>query len=169
MKTAFFVSKEAHETFDVLGPRVRFLISPSDTDPDYCIMHGTIPAGVSIPIHSHPDHESFYIISGVVQALSEEENNLKWKEMKAGDFVYIPGNMKHAWKNIASKPVEGLITTTKSIGKFFREIGRPVQPSATLSQPTREDLHHFAEVAAKYKHWLGSPEENAAVGISIFA
>jgi hypothetical protein len=35
--------------------------------------------------------------------------------------------------------------------------------------PTGEELERFARVAADYGYWLGSPSENAIIGISLFA
>jgi hypothetical protein len=58
---------------DVFGPTVAFVTSPKEADGGYCVMLGTIPPGVSVPVHGHPDLESFYLIAGGVQALSERE------------------------------------------------------------------------------------------------
>jgi len=57
MQTAYVVNKGT--VLDVCGPTVEFLNSPEETDAVYCIMIGTIPPGVSVPLHSHPDVESF--------------------------------------------------------------------------------------------------------------
>ena len=168
MKAAYIVNKGRYEIFDVFGPTVGFLTSPSEADAVYCMMQGTIPPGVSVPLHSHPDDESFYILSGVVQALTQQEDNFQWMEVKAGDFVHVQSGAKHAWKNPSNEPVEGLITTTPKLGRFFQEVGRRITPGERLSPPTSEELQHFMEVAARYHHWLGSPEENAAVEISTF-
>lgn len=83
-------------------------------------------------------------------------------------FVHVPGGIKHAWKNESDQPVEGLITTTAQLGKFFREVGRPVTPGQRLPPPTPEELEHFTRLSLSYDHWLGSPEENAALGIPVF-
>jgi quercetin dioxygenase-like cupin family protein len=167
MKTTQIIKKETYKFFDVLGPTVAFLTPPSNADADYSVMFGTILPNVSVPLHSHPDDESFYLLSGVVQVLIQQEDNVKWVEAKAGDFIHITKDTKHAWKNTSDKPVEGVITTTARIGKFFQEVRKPVIDVKPLSPPMREELQHFMQVAAKYGHWLGSPEENAAVGISI--
>ena len=162
------INNGMYEVLEVFGPTVGFLTSPSEANAGYCIMHGVIPAGVSVPLHSHPDDESFYILSGVVQVLIQVENNFKWAEMKPGDFVHVEGGAKHAWRNTSGKAVEGLITTTPELGKFFQEVGRPVKPGKHFSAPTPDQLQYFMQVADKYDHWLGSPEENAAVGIPVF-
>ena len=54
-----------------------------------------------------------------------------------------------------------LIATTPRLGTFFQEAGQTRHLASTYP----DDLKHFAAVAAKYQHWLGSPEENAALGL----
>jgi quercetin dioxygenase-like cupin family protein len=143
------------------------LTYPSEPDAPYCVMLGTIPAGVSVPLHSHRAAESFYLLSGIVQVLCDQGGDFKWLDLKKGDFFHIPSNIKHAWRNPSSEPVNCLITTTPEIGRFFLDVGQPVVAGAQPRQPTPEELDRFAQVAVQYEHWLGSPAENAAVGIFI--
>jgi quercetin dioxygenase-like cupin family protein len=56
---------------DLLGPTVEFLTSPQEKGIDFCVLRGVIPPGVSVPLHSHPDTEDFFIISGEVQAVRQ--------------------------------------------------------------------------------------------------
>lgn len=145
MHTAYIVSKGIYGIFDVFGPIVEFLGSPEEPGAVFCLMRGTVPPGVPGPLHSHPDAGSFFTLSGTVQVLSQNEDRFDWFDVKSGDFVQISGGTKHAFRNTSSEPV--------------------VPTGATSAT---EDLQRFARVAAEYEHWLGSPEENAAVGISLF-
>jgi quercetin dioxygenase-like cupin family protein len=153
---------------DVLGPILQFLNSPEETDAVYCTIIGTISPGVSVPLHSHPDVESFFTLSGTVQVLLQKEDGLEWFDLKPGDFVHIPADAKHAFRNTSSEPAVQLVTTTARHGRFFREIGRPVAPGEIRRPPTPDELQHFVRVAAAHQYWLGSPEENAGFGISLF-
>ena len=130
------------------------------------LVGGTIPTGISVPIHSHSDIENFFVVSGAVQVLSHEAHRFKWLDAKAGDFIQVPSNVKHAFRNTSSEPVKVLITTTPEIGKFFQEVGRPVYGRSHPQPPGPDELEHFARAAARYHHWLGSPAENAEIGIS---
>jgi hypothetical protein len=56
---------------DLLGPTVEFLTSPQEPRIDFCVLRGVIPPSVSVPLHSHPDTEDFFVISGEVQALKQ--------------------------------------------------------------------------------------------------
>ncbi|MGH9629214.1 MAG: cupin domain-containing protein [Bryobacteraceae bacterium] len=167
MKTAHLVNKGMYGALDLFGPTVEFLTSPEDPDAVYCVMRGTIPAGASVPLHSHADVESFYLLSGTVQVLSQRGEKLEWLDAKQGDFVQVPGGAKHAFRNTSREPVVQLLITTPRLGRFFQEIGRPVTGGAS-TPPAPDELQHFMRVAARYGHWLGSPEENAALGISLF-
>jgi quercetin dioxygenase-like cupin family protein len=167
MQTAYVINTGREGVLDVCGPTVEFLNSPEETDAVYCTMIGTIPPGVSVPLHSHPDVESFFTLSGTVQVLFQRRDHFEWLDVKSGDFAYIPGGAKHAFRNTSSEPVVQLITTTPKLGRFFREIGRSVTAGEPGRPPTSDDLQHFTRVAAAYQHWLGSPAENETIGIYI--
>jgi quercetin dioxygenase-like cupin family protein len=168
MSATHIVNKGAYGRLDVFGPIVEFLSSPDEPDAIYCVMIGTIPPGVSVPLHSHADIESFYVLSGSVQALTQRGDRFEWLDVKPGDFIHVPGNAKHAFRNQGSEPVVELITTTPNLGKFFQEIGRPVAPGVSAPPPAPDEIQHFLEIASRYRYWNGSPEENAAIGISLF-
>ncbi|HEY8511191.1 MAG TPA: cupin domain-containing protein [Cyclobacteriaceae bacterium] len=164
MEKSRIISKGQAKVYDALGPSVGFLVSPTEVNAPYCIMEGRIPAGFSVPLHHHPDDESFYIISGKVKVWREDAG---WSTLEKGDFVHVPAGMKHAWKNDAKEPNVGVIVTTPRLGSFFLEAGRPIEPGREQSPPTPEDFKRFTEVAARYNHWVGSPGENASIGIAI--
>jgi quercetin dioxygenase-like cupin family protein len=160
-------NKKPDVVLDVLGPTVEFLVLPSESAAGYCIMKGTIPPGVSVPLHSHPDDESFFLLSGRLQALDQRKDGFKWISMNAGDFRHVPPDVRHAWKNKSNEPAVTIIVTTPRLGRFFQEIGRPVTADAFSQAPSPGDIQRFVEVAARYDHWLASPQENAAVGIKL--
>ena len=155
-------STPAH-TFDVFGPTVGFLRWQDDADADFCVMWGVIQPGVTVPLHSHDDPEDFFIISGTQQVLTQGAHGPEWRDARAGDYVQVAGRMPHAHRNISNEPAIELVITTTRLGRFFREIGRPVTHSP--QPPTPDELDRFVAVAAQYGYILGTPEENAAVGI----
>jgi quercetin dioxygenase-like cupin family protein len=152
---------DTNETFDVLGPHIQFLTALSNADNDYCVIRSTFPAGTMVPIHSHADRETFYILDGELQGLWED----RWVTLVGGDVFDVPGNTKHAFRNVSSAPVSLLFLTTMRMGRFFRDIGRP---AATVppGPPKPEDLARFFEIAQRYGYWLGGPADNATIGLS---
>ena len=154
------------QAVDVLGVRVEFLIEPSFPEVSYCVLKGTIPAGMVVPLHSHRDDESFFVVSGEADVLKEREGGqLEWQRVTAGDFVHIAGGMKHAHRNRSKSAVVELVMTTSLLGRFFQEVGRPL--SSAGAPPTGQELERFATLAAQYGHWLASPSENARFGLDM--
>jgi quercetin dioxygenase-like cupin family protein len=155
-----------HTAVDVFGPTVEFLSGPDDPDAELCVMRGVVPPGVTVPLHSHDDAEDFFILSGTQQVLFRgDDHALRWYDVHPGDYVHIPGGIPHALRNVSNEPAIELLITTARLGRFFREIARP---TADLARPpTPDELVEFAAVATKYGYVLGTPDENAAVGIEL--
>ncbi|HSS16901.1 MAG TPA: cupin domain-containing protein [Candidatus Dormibacteraeota bacterium] len=169
MEPSHGFNKKSHSVLDVLGPTVKFLVLPSECAGDYCVIRGTIPPGVSVPLHSHPDRESFFLLSGSVQALEQRKNAFKWINMKAGDFRHVASEVRHAWKNEPDEPAVAIIVTTPRLGRFFQEAGRPVPPDASPQAPSPRMFNVSLRSQLATTIGLASPEENAAVGINLSA
>jgi quercetin dioxygenase-like cupin family protein len=150
---------------ELFGPTAEYLTLPEDQHSDFCVIKGTIPPGAVVPLHSHADTEDFLVVSGSIEGLRHDRHGYAWIAAKAGDYVHVPGDSQHAWRNVSGEPVVTLIITTKRMGQFFQEVGRPVMDAAR--PPTPEQLARFAAVSARYGYWNATPEENAAVGIQM--
>jgi quercetin dioxygenase-like cupin family protein len=136
----------------------------------YCVMKGTLPAGWAVPLHSHSqeDAESFYVLAGEAQVLKQTGASLVWQTIKPGDFVYIPGGTRHAFRNLSRETMEALITCTAKIGDALREMAQ-VTPTGEQPSVTPENIQRMAEISTRYGFWLGTAEQNAEVGISLAA
>lgn len=121
---------DGRETVDVFGPIVEFL-TPPDED-QCCVMRVVMPAGVTVPMHSHNDFEDFYILAGSYQVLVEDGGRREWRDAHAGDYVRVPGDVPHAIRNITEEPAVDLIVTTARMGNFF---ARSVDPSVPRRRP----------------------------------
>jgi quercetin dioxygenase-like cupin family protein len=148
---------------DVFGPTIEFLSRPSEDDSALCVLRGVVPAGVTVPMHSHDDAEDFYILAGTQEVLTQRPGGLEWAHAHAGDYVRVPPGTMHAHRNASGEPAVDLIITTAKLGRFFGEVGRPVNGAP----PTPQDLANFIETAIRYGYTLGTPEQNAAVGIEL--
>lgn len=71
---------------DVMGPRIQ-LVTDLMENKDYSLMKAEVPAGVIVPVHSHDDRETFVVLSGELEAFTEDS----WKTVRAGETVDIPG------------------------------------------------------------------------------
>ena len=169
-KTVLFahvVRKGDCSVFEVLGARVEFLVGPREDDEAPCIIRGTMPPGVSVPIHSHKAVEVFFILSGNIKVLLEDGGKMSWVEASAGDLIEIPSRAKHAFKNSSQHPVTNLLYTTSDHGRYFQQIGRPATSEESVSPPTLDEIHRLLETARHYGYWFATPQENASVGITL--
>jgi Cupin domain len=122
-----------------------------------------------VPIHRHPGIEAFFVISGQVEVFTEPSEKPHWIAAGPGDFIEVPSNAKHGFRNSSIDPVVQLITTTSKLGRFFQEIGRSITRGARLSPPSPAELQHFVMTSERYGYWLASSEENASAGIPFLA
>ena len=100
-------------------------------------------------------------LEGEVQGLWEDH----WITLGGGDVFDVPGGLKHGWRNVSGASVSLLFVVPMRLGRFFCDIGRPVT-MASQSAPGPADFQHLLEIAHAYGYWLGSPADNAAVGLS---
>ena len=127
----------------------------------YSVVRGVIPARGGVPLHSHTDAESFYVLSGEVEGLVQTTDGLEWQKLGPGDFIHIPAGVKHAWRNRSSGPVQVLMTCTLRLRHALHEMAE------NSKLPSGAGMQGLLEVAKRYGYWFGSPEENAAVGIAL--
>jgi hypothetical protein len=98
----------------------------------------------------------------------ESDGGYTWVPIKAGDFFHVPGNARHAFRNRSSQPAVMILISTAKMARSFREIGTPVaagEPSSV--PPSAEMIRRFLETSDRYGYWNATPEENAAIGLSV--
>jgi quercetin dioxygenase-like cupin family protein len=161
------VRKRDCRVFEVLGASIEFLVGPQPGDEGPCILKGTIPSGVVVPMHSHDVIEIFFVLSGNIEVLVGADEKMQWVEVSVGDLIEIPSNAKHAFRNRSQNPMLNLLFTTSKHGRYFQEIGRPLAPGESVRPPAPDEIQHLLKTAKRYGYWFASPEENASVGITL--
>jgi quercetin dioxygenase-like cupin family protein len=152
---------DAGEILDVFGPRVNFLSSLELGEAEFTLIAGTVDPGVIVPLHSHPDRELFCLTEGSIEAFVADQ----WHTIGAGEVLDIRDGVRHAWRNMSESPVRLLIVTTVRMATFLREIGRPL--AAANTPPSPGDIEKLISTSVHYGYWNGSPEDNAASGLSL--
>jgi quercetin dioxygenase-like cupin family protein len=147
------------------GTLFEFLASPDETGSEICLIRGTIPPGVAVPLHSHSDVEIFYVLEGSLEAFQFGNGTDGWVSFGPGDIVSISGHTKHALRNSSALPVTMVLVTTSKLYSFFQEVSKPVDRDRTATSQTAEEIQKLFETAARYRYWMGSPKENAAIGL----
>ena len=139
-----------------LRPVNEYLTQVSGDDEDYCVMRCTLPAGAVVPMHSHADRETFYVISGKLDGFRED----RWVQLGAGDVVDVQDGIRHAWRNSSQAAATMICVTTTRMARFLQDI------SAGGLSP-EDDAQRFLKLVRAHGYWLASPEENAAVGLDV--
>ncbi|MEE6179765.1 cupin domain-containing protein [Mycobacterium sp. 050134] len=116
----------------MFGPTVEFVTWSDDDHGQFCVMRGTLPPGVTVPLHRHPDAEDFLILSGSQQVLIPTDHGLAWHDTRAGDYVRIPGGVLHAHRNVSDEPAVDLVVTTRTVPRFPGVVARRTVSHGTL-------------------------------------
>ena len=155
---------EKHQALPVVdifvGPVFSYR-TPISANQDYCLVDVLIPDGVTVPLHSHADRETFYIVDGTLEGMLEGS----WRTLEVGDVFDIVGGVRHALRNTSGRSMSLLMVTTMKLGQFFLDVGRAA--TANPTPPTPADMEHFLEVSQRYGYWMGDAADNKAVGISL--
>ncbi len=87
------------------GTTIRWLIDDDhDGAPVYALRLIEIAPGGHTPRHSHPyEHENF-----VVEGQGRVLVNGAWHALRAGDVVFLPGDMEHTYENTGDVPFKFL-------------------------------------------------------------
>ena len=154
------------DILDVLGPTIEIVGELGAGDDDLCLIRCVMPAGTVVPLHSHRDRESLLVTEGSLEILQTPGVAWGWATVDTGGFVDIPGDVPHALRNRSDASAVLILVTTMRIARFFRAISRPAR-SLPPGPPPPELLQRFVETSQAFGYWLGTPEENAAIGLSI--
>lgn len=163
-RTSHLLHPETLERINILGPMIQFLTDPADERAP-CIMCCTIPPGVHVPLHSHADPETFFMLSGEIEGLIHTGVCHRWTPIRPGEVFHVPPDAKHGWRNPGREPAVMYVISTSKLGKFFQEVGVPVQHGVASRAPSAADIEAFMNTAARYGYWNATPQENAEVGI----
>jgi quercetin dioxygenase-like cupin family protein len=144
-----------------LGAKNHYLTSFSFQLDNYCLLTAEMPAGVVVPLHSHSDRESFYVLSGEMTFYDSDS----WRTLRQGDFVDVLSNTKHAWLNASESSAFLLVVTTVRMGVFLRRVSSTTEAEADPRASSKRE-EHFFKLVEEYGYWVGSPADNKAIGLS---
>ena len=153
------------QVFKAAGVLLQFLASPEEAGDAICLMRGTMPPGVVVPLHSHAEPELLHILEGSLEIFRSNKRYSGWTTAGTGEVVTIPGSVKHALRNSSSLPMTLAVVTKSELYKFVRELAKPFDAKQLDAVPTTEAVQELFRLVAKYGYWLASREENAAIGL----
>ena len=89
------------------GVTARFALTKDDGCPRYAMRVIEFEPGGYTPLHSHPEEHEVYFLEGEPAIV---EGNGKETRLKVGDFVYVPANELHQFKNAGSARMKMICT-----------------------------------------------------------
>ena len=143
-----------------IRPENRPLTDTSRDDDDYCVSFATMPHGVVVPLHSHADRETFYVLSGEMQGYDGDAG--AWRTLRAGEVFDVADGLRHAWRNASGAEASMLFVTTNRMARFLREASE-----LTIGGKPEDEARAFSDLVARYGYWCAGPQENAAIGLTI--
>ena len=107
-------------------------LSPIEASADYEVAENEMGYLGGPPLHIHPDQdETHYLLQGQLRYQIGEQT----MELKAGDYIYIPRGMPHAWINLQPEPARifSFISPGNSEG-FFQTFAAttPLDPEVLI-------------------------------------
>jgi quercetin dioxygenase-like cupin family protein len=130
----------------ILGIELEWKLMPKDTGDQYCVLAATMPPGVGVPVHQHPQQEAFFILEGRAEFAVENGAGLVWREVNPGEMVNIP-----PFRNEGAREVKLLLTCEAELGRFFAEAGTLLtENDSTHAKVTPEDIQRVLEIAKKH-------------------
>jgi quercetin dioxygenase-like cupin family protein len=136
-------------TFWGPGDLYRFLVTGEESGGSYFAMEALVPPAGGPPPHIHRNEdETFYIVEGECTFRLGDDTVVAGP----GDFVNVPRETVHCFRNDGTEPVRMILTFTPSgIEKFFEEtLDLALDPTQPPPDNVDEVAARYAEAASRY-------------------
>lgn len=146
---ATVVANGQGKKLNVLGHSVTVKLSKQETQGDHYVFEVITPPGLGIPPHVHDrEDELIYVVEGEFGIMLGDKNF----QANAGDQIYFPRHIPHAFQNIGSKAGKTIWTVVPggNFEDFFDKLG-----ALPAGEP---DLQKVAEIFAAYGMKILIPE-----------
>ncbi len=143
MQSPRILSAGEGESYSMLSHTFTIKVSAEDTDGAWVMSEVSDTVGNGAPLHTHPWHETFYILEGEL----EIQVGKRTIQATPGASVYLPANIAHGFK-ICSPTARVLVLIPAFAEAFYREVGQEVTtlpPSIDALQQVceRHNVHLF--------------------------
>lgn len=147
--TATVVANGEGKKLNVLGHSVTVKLSRQETLGHHYVFELITPPGLGIPPHVHDrEDELIYVAEGEFEIILGDKNF----RAGAGDEIYFPRHIPHAFQNIGSKAGKTIWTVVPggNFEEFFDKLG---------ALPAEPDLQKVAEIFTAYGMKILVPEK----------
>ncbi len=141
------------------GNQLTFLATGEETGGAFFMAEGVVLPGGGPPPHIHSrEDESFYLLEGTLTVQVGD----KTLQASAGDFVYLPRGIAHAFRNTGKENARMLVTATPAgLEKYFEETFDPAVEGAVPPLLTEALIKRAKAAAPKYGLELLLPAKKA--------
>lgn len=167
------VRRKEGKTIQIGNARLTWKAMGVDTAYGTSLYEIDLVPGVGIPVHSHPYAEVFYVISGYVDFMRYDEDDIEeWVRCGPGDTLIAGANALHAFHNRTDKPCRFLSASVYYHEVALEKYGIPVDvndPIPASEMPTEAQANQYLDVLkdAMSVH-LYFPQQNARNGLEVF-
>ncbi len=134
----------------VVGDVYTMFVTGEETGGTYAIWHAVVHPGGGPPPHIHRrEEEAFFILRGELSLWAKGE---RLSAAHAGDWVALPRDCEHAFKNETAAPVEMLIMVAPAgLEQMFTATATPWSDRREAPpQPTREELERLKAMVPQF-------------------
>jgi quercetin dioxygenase-like cupin family protein len=107
--------------FNLLGHSITTVFSKGATGGAYYVFEVVTPPGLGLPMHVHDlEDELIYVVEGEFEILLGEDQFVA----NAGDSIFFPRGVQHAFRNASSKAATAIFTVSPgaSFEVFFEKL-----------------------------------------------
>jgi quercetin dioxygenase-like cupin family protein len=146
---AFYRTSGAGVAYWGPGDLYTFLATGEETNGAYFQLEAVVPPGAGPPPHIHHNEaESFYLVEGSLEMLLGDET----VTAHAGDFVNVPRDTIHGFKNVGTETAKMVATFVPAgFESYFEEVfTRATDRDATPPPVTPELIQRMTEAAPRH-------------------
>jgi quercetin dioxygenase-like cupin family protein len=144
------VGKHEGEPFDVAGAHLTWKARAEDTGYAFSINEQVLGHGESVPLHSHPYAEVFYILEGEVEFSRFTNGVREIVSCSSSDTLIIPPNALHGFQNKAATTARLLGVSTALHQAFFDAISALDRTTPFSEMAFPDAMAKVAETGAHY-------------------
>lgn len=149
-RVVFRPSGSAHGTW-AMGSLFEHLLTAEESGGQVGVALVTQPPGTATPLHRHTrEAEAFYLLDGTMTYRAGEEVF----HLGAGDFIWLPANVPHAFRVTGDAPVRFLgLTDPGHLFDLYDEVGLPAlerRLPGTDGRPMAEEIGRWNVVGPRY-------------------
>jgi quercetin dioxygenase-like cupin family protein len=132
-----------------MGGLFEHLVKAADTNGELAVSLVTQPAGTASPLHVHTrEAEAWYLLEGSMTYLAGGQ----LMDLAAGDFIYLPRDVPHAFRVTGRAPARFLgLTLPGGLMDLYDEVGVPAEERRLPDRGvSAEDVARWNDLGPRY-------------------